>query len=289
MTQANGRLLTHAEPEAKVKESGSGLEEALQRPMRPIIEIEGGRMVPKNFEGVQRIAMWLLATGLMPKWVNDTAKAILVVSICNTLGLDPVLNARFVMVVNGVPSIWGDALVAKARGSGFCAGIREWYTGKPGTDDYTAHVEAKRFIKDPAGGFIVEPCEKSFSWAEAKQAGLLGKDLWVKFPQRMLLGKPRAYVLRQLFADVLCGVDVYEDVADRDASPDRTSPLDARVENLSIETPSPTEDHPASVDASPPADPPKEPAPAKTATRKTTKAAPDADPDGFVQSLGLTE
>jgi len=287
MTQANGRLLTHAEPEAKVKESGSGLEEALQRPMRPIIEIEGGRMVPKNFEGVQRIAMWLLATGLMPKWVNDTAKAILVVSICNTLGLDPVLNARFVMVVNGVPSIWGDALVAKARGSGFCAGIREWYTGKPGTDDYTAHVEAKRFIKDPAGGFIVEPCEKSFSWAEAKQAGLLGKDLWVKFPQRMLLGKPRAYVLRQLFADVLCGVDVYEDVADRDASPDRTSPLDARVSSLTIDAaPGPTPS-PAPVDT-PAADP--EPAPDPTPkTRKNAKPAPESDPDGFVASLGLPE
>lgn len=230
LEQASGAAVALSDAQATAKPKGDPLQDLLEKPIRPIVNVEQGRLVPANFEGMQRIAKWLLETQMLPGWVKNLAQATMVVSICCSLGLDVVQNARFVMVVNGVPSLWGDAVVAKVRSSGLCAGIREWYTGDK--DSWTAHVEAKRFIKRPDGSYTEEVVTHSFSWAQARQAGLVDKEMWKKYPHRMLLGKPRSYALRALFADVLCGIDVYEDVYGSDGRGEKAAALDAKVQAL---------------------------------------------------------
>jgi hypothetical protein len=53
-----------------------------------------------------------------------------------------------------------------------------------------------------------------FSWKDAKQAALAGKDTYKQYPGRMLKARARAFALRDAFPDVLCGVYSSDEAAD---------------------------------------------------------------------------
>lgn len=294
MTQANGRLLTHAETTTSNKANGGSgeLQALLNRPLGTIA-MQDGQMVPTDFEGVERISKWLFAEGVCPESVKSVGQCMAIIGYGMAIGLTALASLRSVMLVRGVPTVWGDAALALVRKSPLCVGVREFFEVDTDPEKMRAVCEVKRATKLPDGNFREEVVTYSFSVADAKKAGLWGKaGPWSQHPKRMLKYRARAFCLRDAFPDVLGGLYITEEFEDG-GNDDRTSALDARVSSLTIDAgagiPSPTEENPASVDTTPPADPPKEPAPAKTATRKNAKPAPDADPDRFVQSLGLTE
>src|SRR5690606_6210149 len=68
------------------------------------------------------------------------------------------------------------------------------------------------------------PIKATFSVADAKKAGLWGKQgPWQQYPKRMLSMRARAFALRDGFADVLRGLGIAEEVQDhqpiRDVTP----------------------------------------------------------------------
>ena len=59
------------------------------------------------------------------------------------------------------------------------------------------------------------PISRTFSREDAKQAGLLGKaGPWSQYPRRMMQMRARAWVLRDLFPDVIRGLHVAEEAQD---------------------------------------------------------------------------
>jgi hypothetical protein len=106
------------------------------------------------------------------------------------------------------------------RGSGLCEFIKERIEGAG--DARMAVCEAKR-RGEP------EPIRRTFSVADAKKAGLWGKQgPWQQYPERMLQMRARAFALRDGFADVLGGLYLREEIEDaqpmRDITPREEPP-----------------------------------------------------------------
>ncbi|MDR1426089.1 MAG: hypothetical protein LBI70_03835 [Rickettsiales bacterium] len=59
----------------------------------------------------------------------------------------------------------------------------------------------------------LEDCfECSFSLGEARQAGLLSKDIWHQYPRRMLEHRALSFALRDGFSDILNGFSSTEEI-----------------------------------------------------------------------------
>ena len=122
------------------------------------------------------------------------------------LGMKPMQSLQGIAVINGKPSLYGDALMGLVLDSGKCEFIRERIELADG--EAVAICESKR--KD-------QPQERvsTFSVPDAKKAGLWGKSgPWSLYPMRMLTMRARAFNLRDNFADVLRGMSVAEEVED---------------------------------------------------------------------------
>jgi hypothetical protein len=124
------------------------------------------------------------------------------------VGLPPMASLQNIAVINGRPSLWGDAQLAVVRGTGELEEFDEWTEvngkrqarpPKVATDDTTAVCRVK--LK----GY--PPREGSFSVADAKTANLWSKEgPWKQYPFRMLQMRARAFVLRDMFGDALRGM-----------------------------------------------------------------------------------
>ena len=149
----------------------------------------------------------LAESSFVPKdFKGKPADCVLAVQHGAELGLGPMQSVQSIAVVNGRPSIYGDAAIALAKGSPVCEYISERIEGDG--DNMVAICEAKR-RGDP------QPTVSQFSVADAKKAGLWGKaGPWTQYPRRMLQMRARGFALRDAFADVLRGLVTAEEAQD---------------------------------------------------------------------------
>lgn len=172
-------------------------------------------IVPQDFDGAWRIANAVAKAGMAPKGLETPEKAMVAILHGMEVGMTPMAALQSIAVVNGRPTIWGDGAIGLVRSSGKLEWIKESITG---TDDsMIATCEVKR-KGDP------DPVKATFSVADAKKAGLWGKQgPWQQYPKRMLAMRARAFVLRDTFADILRGLGIAEEVGDyqpmRDVTP----------------------------------------------------------------------
>jgi hypothetical protein len=122
------------------------------------------------------------------------------------VGLSPMQSLQSIAVINGRPTIWGDAALALVQSCPVCEYVREYIEGEG--DSLTAVCEAKR------QGYP-SPSVSRFSVADAKKAGLWGKTgPWTQYPTRMLALRARGFALRNAFADALRGLITAEEARD---------------------------------------------------------------------------
>jgi hypothetical protein len=110
-----------------------------------------------------------------------------------------------ISVINGKPSVYGDAMLAVCMASPVCESVHEWTEGDG--DNTVAFCRAQR------RGYP-EATPRSFSVSDAKKAGLWTKDVWKAYPTRMLQMRARGFALRDTFPDVLRGVISREEAED---------------------------------------------------------------------------
>jgi len=134
------------------------------------------------------------------------ASCVLAVQHGAEIGLGPMQSIQSVAVINGRPSIWGDAALALVMGSAVCEFVRERIDGEG--ENLVAVCETKR------RGYPA-PSVTQFSVADAKRAGLWGKSgPWTEYPRRMLQLRARGFGLRDAFPDVLKGLVTAEEAQD---------------------------------------------------------------------------
>lgn len=170
------------------------------------LEIGKSGLKPKTLEELWRMAQMASMTGFVPSNLRGKPEECMVaMSYGMEIGLGPIQSCQSIAVINGRPSIWGDAMIGLVLASDLMADQSLEYTGKPGTDTYTAVYSCTR--KGFSG-----PSVSRYSVADAKKAGLWGKrGPWSDYPDRMLGIRARAFGLRNNFADVLGGLYMAEE------------------------------------------------------------------------------
>lgn len=161
--------------------------------------------------------MWRFAgiackSGMAPKQLDTTEKVFIALQWGAEVGVSPMQSLKNIAVINGRACMWGELLVAIVRRSNVCKSLTHRYEGEG--ESRVCIVTGERWGRE-----AVETCEGRFGYADAKRAALVGKDTYRQYPDRMYLNRARAFVLKDLFADLLCGLDVAEEA--QDIAPER--------------------------------------------------------------------
>lgn len=159
---------------------------------------------PQNISEAHQLATMIANSQLAPKDFKGKPDDTLVAMMMgNELGLNPMQSIQNIAVINGRPSIWGDAMLALVQNHPSFGGIKETF------DDSTMTATCTVWRK---GG---DKHTVTFSQADAQQAGLWGKQgPWKQYPKRMLPLRARGYALRDQFADALLGLISAEEAQD---------------------------------------------------------------------------
>lgn len=173
-----------------------------------IVKYQGPQVISfSGFDEILSFAKVVTKTELVPKTYRgkpeDGAVAIM---YGMELGLPPMASLQNIAVVNGTPTIWGDAQLSLVQSSGSYEWHKTSYTGTIEGETLTATFEVKR--KDMAESVV-----KEFSISDAKKARLWAKQgTWTSHPKQMLGYKARAFALREAFADILKGIHSKEEM-----------------------------------------------------------------------------
>lgn len=169
--------------------------------------LANSNMVPKQYMGKPQDIMVCIQWGM-------------------EMGLAPMQALQNIAVINGKPSVYGDAMMALVQASPVCDGVEESIEDE-GTANPVAVCVARRKGRAPV--------TVRFSVEDAKRAGLWGKQgPWQAYPKRMLQMRARGFALRDAYPDVLKGLISTEEAQDypeeskrpaRDITP--RNPLDA--------------------------------------------------------------
>lgn len=159
--------------------------------------------VPRNIEEAWRYAEIISRAGCCPDaFRNKPNDVFMVMSLGAELGVSTIQALQNICVINGRLTVWGDLTVALMYASGQCAVFRNDWDEATQTATCTLqrqHRELRTY---------------TFSMADAKRAGLAGKDTYQKFGKRMCGWRAISYGIREQFADVLKGMAVAEELMD---------------------------------------------------------------------------
>ena len=149
----------------------------------------------------------LANSSMVPKAYQGKPQDILVcVQWGMEMGLAPMQALQNIAVINGKPSVYGDAAMALVQASPVCEDVEEFFENE-GTPNPVAVCVAKRKGR--------KPVTARFSVEDAKRAGLWGKQgPWTAYPRRMMQMRARGFALRDAFPDVLKGMITVEEAQD---------------------------------------------------------------------------
>jgi len=162
---------------------------------------------PATITEAMEFSKMLANSTMVPKAYHGKPQDIMVcVQWGMELGLAPMQALQNIAVINGKPSVYGDAMMALVQASPVCEGVDETIEGE-GTTNPVAVCIARRKGRSPV--------TIRFSVEDAKRAGLWGKQgPWQAYPKRMLQMRARGFALRDAFPDVLKGLITAEEAQD---------------------------------------------------------------------------
>lgn len=206
-----------------------------QQPQSKTVVTIGSRGIElTDMDSLVRFSGAVARSGLAPKGIEKQEAIFVAIQMGLEVGMSPMAALQNIAVINGRPSIWGDAQLAIVRRTGDLEHFEEWYEQggqrlprnpvKP-TDDTTAVCRVKRKGYPAAEG--------SFSVADAKAAGLWGKSgPWTQYWSRMLKHRARSFNLRDQFGDALKGMLSAEEAQDLPPETRNVTPAGRPVESL---------------------------------------------------------
>ena len=190
-----------------------------------------GGLVPRDFEGVYRLATIMARSGLMPKGVSTPEAVFVAIQLGLELGLKPMQAVQSIAVINGRPSVWGDAALGLIMATGELELFEELPITRKGEPVTVANLgDFFGFVARGKRRGHAHIVEHTFTLDDAKTAGLLAKDgPWKQYPRRMAQMRARGFCLRDLFPAALRGLLVAEEAQDIiDVTPDAAQPAGIR-------------------------------------------------------------
>lgn len=250
-------------------------------------------IVPSSWSEIVAIASAICRAKMAPKSYCDRDgnpfpdKVAVSIMHGMEVGMTPMAALQSIAVINGMPSLYGDGMLAVVRASGLLEDFveeLEW----DGKGPLKAVCRVKR-RGEPTWG--VMDCARD----DCIKAGWWSKDgPWKATPHRMMQMRARGWALRDKFADVLRGLRSAEEVEDMvDVTPGGSSSVapaepsrsdfDPKFDTVKTEAtaaattdPKPAEDKTVAPAKDPKAKPDKKPKAEKVGGRKAKGAKPTA-------------
>lgn len=198
----------------------------VQRAKNPKTQLKiGGRvgaLMPQSIDEAAMLASNICFSGMVPDsylaYINGNknsgidqkatrAKVMIGILKGMEVGLPPISAINSIAIVNNRPSLWGDGVLALIQNSDKYDGHTEEMVGDYMTDEWGAVCTIYRKGID-------KPFVSTFTWKQAKKAGLSGRNIWQKYPERMLQMRARGFAVRNGFSDVLSGISIAEEQRD---------------------------------------------------------------------------
>lgn len=187
----------------------------------------GGSIQLSTFEEAWRFAKMIAGSDLAPKdYKGKPENVVVAIQMGLEVGLSPMAALQNIAVINGRPSIWGDAALAIVM-------VHPHYEAheEPPVEGVDDKRVATFKIKRRGQDWHIQ----TFSVADAKKAKLWGKEgPWSNYPDRMLKLRARGFGLRDKFADALRGLITTEEAID---IPPDTSRHEAAIATVASELP----------------------------------------------------
>jgi hypothetical protein len=179
------------------------------QPKSSLIEYGDRGIALSSLEDAYRFAKYVIASRMAPRGFETPEAVLVAIQFGAELGLSPMASLQNIALVNGRPTLYGDAV------PGVCQKLIESYKDEVvGADDsYGYRVTVVRKGRS-------DPVVRSFTRAMAKKAGLLGKQgPWSQYEDRMLLMRARTFAFRDAFPDALRGISTVEEM--REVQPEK--------------------------------------------------------------------
>ena len=188
----------------------SAANQVVERPSPKPPLVTGGKIaaiVPQDMDAAWRLATMVVKANMAPKSLPTAEQCTVAILHGLEVGFTPMAALQSIAVINGVPSIWGDGMLALVRSSGLLEDIIE--TIEDDQDGPT--IAACKVKRKDSPTWVVQ----SFTRPQAMKAGLWRKQgPWQQYPQRMMQMRARSWALRDAFPDVLRGLTGAEEAAD---------------------------------------------------------------------------
>lgn len=173
---------------------------------------------PADVSQAVKLAQILVASRLLPRAIATPEAAFAVIMSGRELGLTAMQSLRSIHIIEGKPTMSADLMVALVKRSSVC----RYFSLVESTADRATYETQRR--DDPS------PTRLSFTMAEARDAGVAGKDNWRKFPAAMLRARAASALVRAVYPDVLLGVYDSDSGELEDAAPAPTAAVVVEAE-----------------------------------------------------------
>lgn len=136
--------------------------------------------------------------------IKTEAQALSLMALCEAENLHPAIAVRDFHIIQGRATLKADAMMSRFQA---CGGTVKWTT-------YT-NENVTGIFSHPAGGSV------TIEWtiAQAKAAGLAGKDTWKQYPRQMLRARVISEGIRTVYPGCMVGMYTPEEVQDFDVTP----------------------------------------------------------------------
>lgn len=196
------------------------------KPKSALIGVGTQGVALKTMEDIFLFAKAVMDSGMAPRGFDTPQKILVAIQMGLEVGLSPMSSLSNIAVINGRPTIYGDAV------PGICQAEVEDYKdemlGSEGGDDWGYRVTISRKGRS-------SPITRTFTVADAKKAQLWGKTgPWAQFPKRMLLMRARTFCFRDSFPDKLRGIPTYEETRDMNHDPKNVTSSLSDLDNLPV-------------------------------------------------------
>jgi hypothetical protein len=195
-----------------------------------IEKYEGAKaIVIRDYNDAYKFAQAACKSNIVPAhYRSHPEDAVMAVMYGAEIGMPPMTSLQKIIMVKGQVTLSSEAILALVLKSGLLKELEQTYEGEEGTDNYRAVVKIVR--KDMNISVV-----RSFSLGAAKRAGLYREGSpWKAYPERMLLHRARTFAIRDIFADILGGVQyASEELAEEainEALVISSSPLDSATD-----------------------------------------------------------
>ena len=158
------------------------------------------QLIPVN--DIQTMAVAVVKSQLFGMKTVEQATALML--IAQAEGYHPALAARDYHIIQGRPTLKAETMMARFQQQG---GKVDWKTL---TDE-----EVTATFSHPSGGSATI----TWTFEQAKRAGLTGKDNWKNYPRAMLRARVVSEGIRTVFPGVVLGVYTPEEVQDIPTTP----------------------------------------------------------------------